>query len=111
MCDYAAVDRPILPQMSIWIIPSLGLFSIVLLETLKYMALGGHRATLHIDCILGRGVSGSHGVCMLSCLRTLPVSVNSGTSLYLDQCVRADLPGVLSTLFPVHFTLATLAGV
>lgn len=48
---------------------------------------------------------------MLRCLRTLTVSVNSGSSLYLDQCVRADLPRVLSTLFPVHFTLAILAGV
>lgn len=80
-------------------------------EALKYMALGGQRATLHTDCILRRGVSGPQGVCVLRCLRTLPVSVNSGTSLSLDQCVRADLPRVLSMLFPVHFTLAILAGV
>ena len=111
MCDYAAIDWSILPQMSIWIFPSLGLFSIVLPEALKYMALGGQRATLHIDCILRRGVSGSQGVCMLRCQRTLTVSANSGSSLYLDQCVKADLPRVLSTLFPVHFTLAILAGV
>ena len=111
MCDYAAIDWSILPQMSIWIIPSLGLFSIVLLETLKYMALGGHRAMLHIDYILRSGISASQGVCMLSCVRKPPVSINSGTSLYLGQGVRADLPCVLSTLFPVHFTLAILVGV
>ena len=87
MCDYAAIDWCILPQMSVWMIPGLGLFSVVLLEILKYMALGGHRGTLHIDYILRSDISGSQGVCTLSYMRKLSVSVNSGTSLYLDYYI------------------------